>query len=105
MNEALDKLKKEVTERIDTIKFHPHFYIQKIKRPYLTEELVKNALSNVTNYLGFQIEEVRGIKRYRVGIQLSRKHIFVVVIEIEKEVLYIITAWKTNRKWQKALLK
>ena len=105
MIDNLDLLKEELKRRITRIKFHPHFYYQIKKRPYLSEAMVKTILSDFNNYLGFQIQKVNGESRYRIGVALSRKYTFVIVLEVAEEHLNIITVWKTNRKWQKSMQK
>jgi hypothetical protein len=75
------------------------------KRPYLNEELIRTSLNNFADYLGFQSHYIEGEVRYRIGIKLSNKYLLVIILEIGDEHLNIITAWKTNRKWQKKLQK
>ncbi|MBU0760973.1 MAG: hypothetical protein KJ600_05715 [Nanoarchaeota archaeon] len=105
MLKTLAELKREIKLRVNNIHFDMHFYDRMKKRIYLNEELVKNSLNNFDNYLGFQSHHVKEKPRYRIGMRLSNKYVFVIVLEIEKEHLNIITAWKTNRKWQKTLQK
>ena len=101
----LEKLKKEIRKRLGSVKFDDHFYLNFRKRPYLNEGLALVNLPKFDKYLGFQTEEVRGTTRYRIGIALSRKYTLVIVLEFQDEYLYIITAWKTDRKWQKTIQK
>ncbi|MFH1289950.1 MAG: hypothetical protein ABIH92_00930 [Nanoarchaeota archaeon] len=100
----LEELKQTIKQKLNSIKFHPHFYDSLKKRPYLNQEFVISCLGEFDDYLGFQTHEVRGSIRYRLGISLSKKYVLVVVLEIN-ESLNIVTAWKTNRKWQKAIQK
>lgn len=103
MIRTLEELKEVIKQRIENIIFIPYFHTKKPERSYLSEELVKNTLNDFDNYLGFQTEYVKDSLRYRIGIKLSRKYTLVIVVEIGDEGLNIITTWKTNRKWQKAL--
>ncbi len=101
----LDDLKKEIIRRINKIKFNWHFRDNFKRRPYLNHRLVISALKRYDDYKDFQIEEVKKVIRYRLGIKLSRKYVLVIILEIHNEHLYIITAWSTDRKWQKTTLK
>jgi hypothetical protein len=101
----LEELKKIIKEKIENFEFVPYFSSKFEQRPYLTKELVKSSLEDFDNYLGFQRHFVKGTSRFRIGIKLSGKYVLVVVLEMEKEHLNIVTAWKTSRKWQKAIQK
>jgi|SRR3989344_2036859 len=103
--DSLDDLKNKIKSRLSNIVFIPYFYSKIYQRPYLSEELVKKSLEEFDKYAGFQKQEIKGSVRYRIGITLSKKYTLVVVIEVEKEHLNIVTTWKTNRKWQKAMQK
>ena len=72
--------------------FIPYFYSKIPERPYLSEDLIKRSLEDFNNYKGFQKHEVDDILRYRIGIILSRKYTLVIIMEIEKEHLNIVTA-------------
>jgi len=102
---------KEMKEFLDNIenkniKFRKHFYDKmKADRKYLNESLVINSLKNTENLQGFQKQIVRGEERYRIGIKLSSNYNLVVIAKIINKDLYIISAWKTNRKWEKAIQK
>jgi len=100
----LEELKNSIKQRVNKIKFHPHFYYNLRRRPYLNEGFVISSLKNFDDYLGFQTNEIRGKVRYRLGISLSRKYSLVLVLEVDEN-LNIITAWKTDRKWQKSIQK
>jgi hypothetical protein len=106
MGIALENLKEEIKKRVGAIKFSPHFYSKKRnERPYLNEGIVERALKDFDNYLGFQKHSVGDKTRFRIGVKLSNKYIFVVVVELKEQGLNIVTAWKTNRKWQRVLQK
>ncbi|MFQ5531468.1 MAG: hypothetical protein ACE5ES_02525 [Candidatus Nanoarchaeia archaeon] len=99
LKKFLNKVNKE------NIHFIPYFYMKKQERPYISENLVKEKIKDINNILGFQRHVVKGEYRYRVGIKLSGRYTLVVVCEIKDKDLNIITAWKTNRKWQKSIQK
>lgn len=105
MNLTLNELKRMISEKINNISFSPHFYEQAKKRPYLSESLIIDSLKKFDSYFGFQIQEVKGELRYRIALVLSNKYNLVVVLEIIEEGLNIITAWKTNKTWQKTMQK
>lgn len=90
----------------ENIIFKPHFYEKKEKdRQYLDKNLIINCLKDESNFQGFQEQIINSEKRYRIGIKLSSKYNLVIIFKIESKNLYIITAWKTNRKWQKTMQK
>lgn len=99
----LKKLFNEIKE--EEMKFSPYFYSKLTDRPYLNEELVINAIKDIENLMGFQKQVIKSEKRFRLGIRLSNKYTLVIIIKVPNKSLYIITAWKTNRKWQKSTQK
>ena len=101
----LSDLKKEIRSRISNVKFKTHFYDKVKERPYLSESLIIDSLKRFDEYLGFQTHEIKGEERQRVAITLSGKYNLVIVLVITNQSLNIITAWKTNRRWQKAMQK
>ena len=62
-------------------------------------------IKDTKNILGYQYQTIREKRRYRIGIKLSNRYTLVIITEIEEKGLNIITAWKTSRKWQKAIQK
>jgi len=103
---TLDELKRFLTFlNIEEIKFVPYFYTKKKERPYITEDLIRNKLKSIKDILGFQRQVVKNKVRFRIGIRLSGRYTLVVVSEPKEKCLYIITAWKTSRKWQKQIQK
>ena len=102
----LDELKR-IFENIkkENITFDKHFWDRVGDRPYLTKELIFNSIKDTKKILGFQKHEVRGEERYRVAIKLSNRYTLVIIIKLENINLYIKTAWKTSRKWQKSIQK
>lgn len=106
MVETLEELKKLLKNlKRENIIFKPYFYTKNIERPYLNEELVIRALRDINNLIGLQKQIVEDEERYRIGIKLSNRYTLVIVVQIKDKNLYIITAWKTSRKWQKAIQK
>lgn len=106
MAETLEELKKILKNlKKEDIIFKPYFYTKNLERPYLNEEFVIQSLKNINNLMGFQKQLTKGEQRYRIGIKLSNKYALVIVSQIKDKNLYIITAWKTSRKWQKAIQK
>jgi len=102
--EELKKFLKKIKR--ENIIFRPHFYDkQKEDRQYLSESLVINSIRDIGRFFGFQDQSTKEIEKYRVAIKLSSKYTLVVVSEVKDKNLYIITAWKTSRKWQKAIQK
>ncbi|MBS3091967.1 hypothetical protein J4466_00965 [Candidatus Pacearchaeota archaeon] len=105
MIETLEELKnffKEIEK--ESIIFKKHFYDKKeSEREYLSEKLIIDNIKNINKIIGFQKQLVKNETLYRIGIKLSNKYTLVVVFKIEDKDLYIITAWKTYRKWQKAI--
>lgn len=90
----------------ENIIFKPHFYEKKEKdRQYLSKNLIINCLRDEKNIQGFQKQIINNEERYRIGIKLSSKYNLVIIFKIESKNLYIITAWKTNRRWQKTMQK
>lgn len=88
------------------ILFSPHFHEKsEIDRAYLTEELIQNSFKDIKNIIGFQKQRINNEKRYRVGIRLSNKYNLIIVCKLSRKGLYIITAWKSDRKWEKAIQK
>lgn len=44
-------------------------------------------------------------KKYKAWIKLSNRYNLVVVFVVARKSLYIITAWNTDRKWQRKIQK
>ena len=88
------------------ILFSPHFYEKsKTDRVYLTEELIQNSFKDIKNIIGFQKQKTNNEERYKIGIKLSNYYNLVIVCKLLRKGLYIITAWKSDRKWEKAIQK
>ena len=103
MNISLDELKQQIKAKIGNIAFSPHFHDTVRKRPYLSESLVTDALNRFDSYIGFQIQHLKSEIRYKIALILSGRYNLVIVLEITNQGLNIITAWKTSKKWQKAI--
>jgi hypothetical protein len=96
----LKEIKKE------DILFKPHFYEKKREdRKYLSEEEIIKILKEADKFLGFQDQSRINHEKYRMGFKLSGKYNMAIIGEIKDKTLYIITAWKTSKKWQKAIQK
>jgi hypothetical protein len=90
----------------DNIHFRAHFYEKReFDRKYLTEELIISALKDTNKLIGFQDQSKTNNEKYRIGIKLSNEYTLVIICELTDKDLYIKTAWKTSRKWQKATQK
>jgi len=90
----------------EDIHFTNHFYDkQQFDRKYLSEDLTIKSLKDIKNFLGFQNQSKDNKEKYRIGIKLSGKYNLVVICEVRDKSLYIITTWKTNRRWQKSTQK
>ena len=107
MIETIDELKSFFKEiKKEEIVFKKHFYDKKeSERAYLNEELIFNSIKSIDNLIGFQKQIVKNETLYRIGIRLSNKYTLAIVFKIEDKTLYILTAWRTYRKWQKSIQK
>jgi hypothetical protein len=96
----LEELKQE------DIRFKDHFYESIIERP-VSEGLVREYITKTARL--FKIEEQPsrkdGESKCKLWIKLSNKYSLVVVAVIAGKTLYIITAWNTDRVWQKEIQK
>ena len=88
------------------IKFKKHFYDRVNDRP-ISEEMVRFHLKKTDNLLNVeeQSSKRQGENKFKLWIKLSNRYSLVVIAAISREDLYIITAWNTNRKWQKTKRK
>ena len=106
MMDSEEELKKFLGELKDgDIIFKKHFYDKIADRPYLNEKLIRDTLKDTDNLMGFQNQKVKGEERYKLSFQLSGKYILIIIALIKGKTLYIITSWKSNRKWQKSIQK
>lgn len=99
---------KNFLERLDKrdFLFSQHFYDKsKDDRKYLSEELIISSLKDIKKLYGFQEQTYGSEKRYRIGIKQSSKYNLIIIAKVLGKNLYIITAWKSNRKWEKSTQK
>ncbi len=90
----------------ENIHFKKHFYDRAKERP-ISEKLIRANLRKTNKLL--KVEELQskreGEKKYKLWVKLSNRYSLVIVSVTLKKDLYIITAWNTNRKWQKQIQK
>jgi len=101
----LEDLKRDLAEKRDLIRFGTGAEI-KIRVHMLSPEMVldysKNRLCELTRA---DLQETTDKKlKYKAYFDLSKRHDLIVVYKVFKSEVLIITAYKTNRKWQKKLL-
>jgi len=63
--------------------------------------MVKSFLFNLNKLE--EIEKGKNENRFKLWFKMSRKYSLVVIVEIISKDLKIISAWNSNRKWQKKL--
>ncbi|MDP2750708.1 MAG: hypothetical protein Q8O89_07810 [Nanoarchaeota archaeon] len=99
--ETYEKVRKFLDE-VEDIRFKKHFY-DRIKERPISEELVKEYLKKTDHLLKVEQQKtnIENEEKYKLWIKLSSKYNLVVIVAISGKVLYTITAWNTNRKWQK----
>ena len=94
MKNFLESLKQE------KIVFDSHFY-RRCKRRPINESMVRNFLSRLDRLE--KIEEGNN-GRFKLWFKMSGKYSLVIIVEIfVSKDLKIISAWNSNRKWQKKL--
>lgn len=98
--ETYEKVRKFL-EEVEDIRFKKHFYDRVKERP-VSEELVREYLKKTDRLLKVEQQKslVENEEKYKLWIKLSSRYNLVVVVAISGKVLYTITAWNTNRKWQ-----
>jgi hypothetical protein len=85
----------------ENISFDPHFYRRSRERP-INEGMVRSFLSQINKLE--KVERGKGKERYKLWFNMSRKYSLVLIVEIlSAKVLKVISAWNSNRKWQKQL--
>lgn len=105
----LEKIRKFLEEiKDENIKFKAHFYdsINVQERP-INEGLVRKYLKKPANLINVeeQHSKLQGEEKYKLWLKMSNKYSLVVIAVASGKDLYIITAWNTDRKWQKAIQK
>lgn len=93
---------KKFLEKVDQKKiiFDKHFYKRSRERP-VDEGLVRSFISKIN-----KLEKIeKGNKgRFKLWLKMSRKYSLILIIEIlVSKDLKIISAWNSNKKWQKQL--
>jgi len=85
----------------DEIIFDSHFYKRSKDRP-INESIVRSFLSQINRLE--KIEEGREDNRFKLWFKMSSKYSLIMVIEINSSKgLKVISAWNSNKKWQKKL--
>lgn len=83
------------------IKFDTHFY-KRIKERPINEGIVRSFLSKINTLE--KIEQGKEENRFKLWFKMSGKYSLVLIIEINfSKDLKVISAWNSNRKWQKKL--
>ena len=85
----------------DNIIFDSHFYKRTGERP-INEGMVRSFLSQINKLE--KIEQGKEKDRFKLWFKMSRKYSLVLIIEVDlSKGLKVISAWSTDRKWQKKL--
>ncbi len=85
----------------DSIIFDSHFYKRSQERP-LKEGMIRSFLSQLSRLE--KIEQGKVENRFKLWFKMSGKYSLVVIIEIDiSKGLKVISAWNSNKKWQKQL--
>jgi hypothetical protein len=102
--EKVKKLLSGITEA--DIHERDHYKKQKEKRADIDKapECLLNGTDNLIN-AETQEPDKRGELKYKLDFSLSGKYSLIIIISIIQTDVYIISAWKENKKWQKALQK
>jgi hypothetical protein len=83
------------------ISFDSHFYKRSKERP-INEGMVRSFLSQLDKLE--KIELGKGENRFKLWFKMSSKYSLVVVIEVYiSKGLKVISAWNSDKKWQKQL--
>ncbi len=90
----------------DNIIFTWHFFERTYNCP-VSEELVRKYLGNLEKLINAEEQPARrrGEKKYRLRFKLSNRYSLVIVVVIVGKILNVISAWNSDRKWQKAKKK
>ena len=97
---------KNVKEFIETLNqnkiiFDTHFYKRSEERP-INESIVRSFLSQINKLE--KIEQGKEKDRFKLWFKMSRKYSLVLIIEVSpSKDLKVISAWNSDRKWQKKL--
>lgn len=104
----LEKIKNflnEITD--DRIKFKPHFYKQIKNRLSVTEGLVRSCLKDPKRLLEVEQQKakIEEEEKYKLWFRMSNKYTLVTIAVKSEKGLYIVTAWNSDKRWQKAIQK
>ena len=94
---------KKFLEELDqnNVSFDPHFYRRIGERP-ISEGMVRSFLSQIGKLE--KVEQGKSKDRFKLWFKMSRRYSLVLIIEIEvSKGLKVISAWNSDRKWQKKL--
>jgi hypothetical protein len=94
---------KKFLEKInqDSISFDSHFYKRSGERP-INESMIRSFLSQINKLE--KVEQGKNENRFKLWFKMSRKYSLVLIIEvILSKDLKVISAWNSDRKWQKKL--
>jgi hypothetical protein len=85
----------------DNIIFDSHFYKRSGERP-INESMIRSFLSQLDKLE--KIEKGREEERFKLWFKMSRRYSLVLIVEIiiSKD-LKVISAWNSDKKWQKQL--
>lgn len=90
----------------DKLKTYTNIEFLKFPQRNISKEIIIEYLHNPVKLLTFERQQHSEEVRYRLQFDLSSKYDLIIVIRFEEgKDLKIITFFKTNRKWQKKLLK
>jgi len=83
------------------ITFDPHFYKRSKERP-INEKLIRSFLSQINKLE--QIEQGKSEDRFKLWFKMSNKYSLVLIVEINiSKGLKVISAWNSDKKWQRQL--
>lgn len=101
----IEKIREFLAElKEENIIFKRHFYERAGERP-VSEALVRECLKKTDRLVNTEEQTAKreGEEKYKLWFKLSNKYSLVLVAVISKKDLNIITAWNTDRKWQKSI--
>ena len=84
---------------ISKIKFKKHFFHKSRNRKIVSMGIVKRLLNQSSKLLHVQEQIQRDELVYKLWYKLGNKY-FIIVAKFSGEVLYIITAYISERKWK-----
>lgn len=94
------------TLKEENVKFRKHFH-DKIRERPISEGLIRKYLKKTERLLNAEEQPSKraGEQKYKIWIKLSNRYRLAIIASISGKDLYIITAWNTDRKWQKEIQK